>query len=338
MLDWERATAIIAEAKVIAVSLCYCRHSAAHLGRACQTPQEMCLSLGASADYIVRRRFGRAIERSEALGILEQARALHLAQLADNVRKRPAYICNCCGCCCEQLRAVSQFGLPAVNPSGFFAQSEHEQCAGCSRCARACPVGAIEMKPLAMDGRPRAELRPAVDLSRCIGCGVCASACHKRAMRLVRRKERPTVPVDAVEKALRMAIERGRLAHLVFDEGAGRGPRFLNRILAGLLALPPAKQALANEQLRSRFVRFALSRFRESDRVTRPQRFFLLFFGGGGALGAGASGSGHLLLELGEPQAHQVDVRAVHDRPVELVARLLLSCPCRRARARGSRG
>jgi hypothetical protein len=34
-------------------------------------------------------------------------------------------------------------------------------------------------------------------------------------------------------------------------------------VLAALLALPPAKQALADEQLRSRFVRFALSRVQD---------------------------------------------------------------------------
>ncbi len=35
VLDWERATELIAEADPIGVSLCYCRHEAEHAGRAC---------------------------------------------------------------------------------------------------------------------------------------------------------------------------------------------------------------------------------------------------------------------------------------------------------------
>ncbi len=260
VLPWERASEVVGGARAWAVSLCFCRHEAQHLGRACDAPVELCLSLNGGAEFVVRRGFGRRIERAEALDVLARARAEGLVQLADNVQSRPAWICNCCGCCCEQLHGVSEFGLAAVNPSGVTPRRDPARCAGCSRCARACPVGAIEMRPVRAPGERKSGLAPSFDLDRCIGCGVCAGACHK-GLELVRTGGPPRVPANAVEKAVRMAVERGRLADLLADGGAGFGGRFLRAALDALVRLPPVERALASEQVRSRFVKAALARF-----------------------------------------------------------------------------
>jgi hypothetical protein len=74
-----------------------------------------------------------------------------------------------------------------------------------------------------------------------------------------RRAEQPYVPANTIERVVRMALERGRLPHLLFDAGASRGSRFLNRAVRALCALPPVERALASEQVRSRFVRYALA-------------------------------------------------------------------------------
>jgi hypothetical protein len=71
------------------------------------------------------------------------------------------------------------------------------------------------------------------------------------------------VPANSLERALRMAIERGKLPHLLFDEGAGRGSRFLNQVLQALTRLPASQRLLASEQVKSRFVRQALASIRD---------------------------------------------------------------------------
>ncbi|MBI2569181.1 MAG: 4Fe-4S dicluster domain-containing protein [Candidatus Schekmanbacteria bacterium] len=263
VLDWERATALIENARTICVSLCYCRHEAEHLGRRCDVAVETCLSLNGGADFVSRRNFGRGIERSEAMDILARAKDDGLVQIADNVRNQPAYICNCCGCCCGQLRAINDYDLPAVNPSGFQPRHQPENCKGCSRCARACPIAAIAMVPERAGSRRKNELRPRIDLDRCIGCGVCTAACRKDALQMVRRERQPHVPRNAVERSVRQALEKGRLAHLLFDEGSSRGSAFLNHVVRALTALPGAERLLAQEQVRSRFVDFALRTVRD---------------------------------------------------------------------------
>jgi Pyruvate/2-oxoacid:ferredoxin oxidoreductase delta subunit len=217
-----------------------------------------CLSLNAGAEFVVRRKFGRAIDKAEALEILKDARGRGLVQIADNVLNSPTYICNCCGCCCGQLEGINRGGLTAVNPSNFEPKSDAAICSGCSRCARACPIGAIEMKAVRAQGSRKNDLVPRVDLGRCIGCGVCGSACVKHAMRMARRKTKSYVPLNSVEKAVRMALEKGRLADLLFEQGQGLGSRFLHQAFKALMALPLAERVLASEQVQSRFVRAAL--------------------------------------------------------------------------------
>jgi ferredoxin len=260
VLAWERASEVVGSARRWAVSLCFCRHKAEHLGEACGAPMDNCLSLNGGAEFVIRRGFGREIGKAEAMELLGRAREAGLVQIADNVKSRPTFVCNCCGCCCEQLQAITRWGIAAVNPSGFVPRHDAEVCAGCSRCARACPVGAIAMVPRRERAERKNALGPRIDLERCIGCGVCAGACHKDALELARGGRPRPVPANGVEKAVRMALERNRLAELLFDDGAGLGERFLHRAVDAIVRLPPAEALLAAEQVRSRFVAAALRR------------------------------------------------------------------------------
>jgi hypothetical protein len=51
-----------------------------------------------------------------------------------------------------------------------------------------------------------------------------------------------------------MAIERGKLQNLIFDNQVLWSHRAMAAVLGVILKLPPIKQVLAGEQLRSRYL------------------------------------------------------------------------------------
>jgi hypothetical protein len=51
-----------------------------------------------------------------------------------------------------------------------------------------------------------------------------------------------------------MAIERGKLQHLFFDNRVLWSHRAMAGVLGVILSLPPFKQALANHQIKSRYL------------------------------------------------------------------------------------
>ncbi len=264
VLDWERATSYVEKADSLAVTNCFCRHTATHLGTACDYPLETCMSLGAAARYLVRHGYARQIGREEGRELLESAREHGLVHIADNVQRELSYICSCCACCCVELRSARN-GMPVMQPSAFEPTVDGRRCTACGDCVRACPVQAISLvsQGARHSGADKAAA-PAisdVDLDRCIGCGVCVGACPQGSLTMVRRPRAPHVPLNAVEYLTRRMLERGRLADLLVDGTAGRGPAFANAVLGAILSLPPAQKLLASEQVRSRFVEFALARY-----------------------------------------------------------------------------
>jgi hypothetical protein len=60
-----------------------------------------------------------------------------------------------------------------------------------------------------------------------------------------------------------MAIERGKLHDLIFDNKVLWNHRALAAILGAILKMPPAKQVLASKQFRSRYLERLLKKQKE---------------------------------------------------------------------------
>jgi len=260
VLDWERASEVVRDAPDIGIGVCYCRHKMQHLGRACDAPMEICMTFGTTASSLIRHGFARRAEKAETLDLLHEARGRGLVQFGENVRKRPAFVCNCCGCCCEALIAQRRFGfLKPVHTTGFVPEIDREACNGCGKCVPACPVEAMGLVS-ANDPKAPRKRTARVEEGACLGCGVCVPTCPPGALRLVRHERRTIPPLDTVHRSVVMALERGQLADLVFDDRTLVRHRLLASVLGAVLKLPPVKRALANEQVKSRYLGALIAR------------------------------------------------------------------------------
>ncbi len=255
VLDYEKASAIVEDSTRFAMGLCSCRHEKLHLGeKTCKTPLDTCSSFGSGADYLIRHGFAREVSKSEMKENFARSKELKLALTADNVQKRVGFICHCCGCCCNLMLGVTKHGYPGtIVTSSYLSMIEQDKCTGCEKCAKKCPVQAIAMVPIAhpKTKKPKDAI---VDQALCIGCGVCALTCHKDAVKLVPRQQRVLCPESTFERVILASLERGTLQNQLFDDPQSRTQQALRGIVGGFLRLPPVKQALMSDQLRSRFL------------------------------------------------------------------------------------
>ena len=296
ILDYERATHIIEEADFIGVGTCFCRHKNFHLGIPCKlnAPMETCLTFGNVARSLAEHGgYTRPIDKAEAKEILEMSYSYNLVQMGENVREHPAFMCNCCGCCCEALEAVRRFSpMQPIATTNYIPKINYDDCVSCGKCEKVCPILAISMQEEVVKGdgsfdnlhdschvikgndssdtlhakcqknRPLDKVqkrRPVIDESICLGCGVCARNCPKKAITLQRRPIEVITPVNSTHRFVLQAIEKGTLQNLVFDNQAFANHRAMAAVFGTILKLPPLKQALASKQFKSIYLDHLLS-------------------------------------------------------------------------------
>ena len=261
VLDYERASEVIRSASHRGISLCYCRHKMAHMDRACSAPMEICMTFNESAASLIKHGFARAVEAAEGLDLLQLAHESRLVQFGENVRERVSFICNCCGCCCEAMIAARRFAiLHPVHTTNFIPVVDEIQCVGCGKCVMTCPVEAMALVSANDAHRPKMK-KAKLNEDLCLGCGLCVRACPKGNILLKSRPKRVITPLDGTHRVVVMAIERGRLQELIFDNRVLWSHRALAGVLGVILKLPPIKQTLAREQVKSRYLEALINRW-----------------------------------------------------------------------------
>ncbi len=255
ILDYESSKHMVEASPFVAVGTCYCRHKKYHLGTNCDAPMDdICITLGNVAASLTKYGHAREISKSEGVAVIELAYEHNLVQMSENAQNDIPFLCNCCGCCCEALGAVKKFGtLATINTSNFLPDVK-DNCIGCGICAKVCPIDVITIEEIVKEDGSKGK-KAIIDENACLGCGVCVRKCKFNALHLKSTSSRKITPLNSTHRIVNMALERGKLQNLIFDNQALQSNRVMSSILGAILKLDHAKRLLANQQLQSIYLK-----------------------------------------------------------------------------------
>jgi ferredoxin len=156
--------------------------------------------------------------------------------------------------------ASRKFGiLNPVHTSNFLPLVIEKNCTGCGKCVSACPVEAMAL--VSANDAHNINLKKAKVIEEfCLGCGVCVRVCQHKALSLSSRTKRVITPLNSVHRTVMMAIERGNLQNLIFDNRVLWNHRALAAVLGVILRLPPIKQIMASRQVKSRYMEYLVTK------------------------------------------------------------------------------
>jgi Pyruvate/2-oxoacid:ferredoxin oxidoreductase delta subunit len=235
VLSYEKTSHIIEEADIISVGTCFCRHKMEHAGKACDAPQDVCLSFGSIAKSLIEEGIAREVSKTEASDIIQLCVEHGLAQIGDNIKSKPAIICNCCGCCCDLLLTYKRTGMSTViSPSSYSATVDIDICNNCNICIEKCPVDAIST----INGKV------VVDENWCLGCGVCTNFCKTKACSMHTRPEKVDVPEETLHKVVLAAIYQAKVGNFLFDNQKSFIHKILRNLINQLTKFPLVKKLL----------------------------------------------------------------------------------------------
>jgi electron transport complex protein RnfB len=205
---------IIRSKETIGVGPCPCRVQQGLLDQDCGKPLEVCFTFGSRSEFFVDKGMARYVTQEEALRIIDSCEEAGLVSQPYRAQN-PDGFCNCCGDCCEMLRAIKMDPKPAEKTiSNYFASVDQTRCEACKTCMSRC-----QMEAIAIGSNNVAE----VNLDRCIGCGLCASKCPNEAVSLTPKspEARQEPPETSRNMMMEMALKRGKsLVPLVVTRGS----------------------------------------------------------------------------------------------------------------------
>lgn len=202
VFSYEEVEKVIDGAKTISITDCICRSMHKLVGKGCDAPDKgMCIHFDTYSDFYTNNKMARRATKEEAREVLARARDAGLVHCTLNVKSGPMFICNCCGCCCVTLKAITKLNFPnAIAKSNFIAEVSPDACTGCGTCVERCNVKALELV------NDVAHLKT----ERCIGCGVCETSCKFGAISLRRKSVLAEIPADVPEFFAKHAAGRER--------------------------------------------------------------------------------------------------------------------------------
>lgn len=146
--SYEEVSTYLNQNTVFSCSPCSCRTDREVMGEGCgHLKEDMCIQLGAGAEYYIRTGRARAITREEAFDIIRRAEEnglMHQIPNIDGSGKTHA-ICNCCGCGCLSLRTGAMYKNTDMLRSNYVSRVDKEKCVACGQCVENCPTNALKL-------------------------------------------------------------------------------------------------------------------------------------------------------------------------------------------------